>query len=135
MLEDLRGLKRSEWIMAAALFLGVLCPGLLVIFVFDRALFLQLDSLKLVLLSLSISLPVFACFFMLTFTLAEEPDFGDAAYRAAAGGFAFFYPLLLASQLVGWSFRAFAALLIFLLGCYALLLIIQRNRAAAARAR
>lgn len=40
------------------IFLGSLAPGSLVIFVFDRELFMALDTFKLILLSLAITLPV-----------------------------------------------------------------------------
>jgi Na+/proline symporter len=40
------------------IFLGSLAPGALVIFVFDRELFMALDTFKLVLLALAITLPV-----------------------------------------------------------------------------
>ena len=58
MIQDLKQLTWRQGIITLFVFLGSLAPGALVIFVFDRELFMALDAFKLVLLSLAITLPV-----------------------------------------------------------------------------
>lgn len=58
MIQELKHLTWRQGLVSLFIFLGSLAPGALVIFVFDRELFMALDTFKLVLLALAITLPV-----------------------------------------------------------------------------
>lgn len=58
MIQDLKQFTWRQGVLSLFIFLGSLAPGSLVIFVFDRELFMALDTFKLILLSLAITLPV-----------------------------------------------------------------------------
>ena len=55
---DLKHFKPTTWAFVILLFISVACPGFLIIFSFKPDLFLQLEFLKLALLGLSITLPI-----------------------------------------------------------------------------
>lgn len=58
MISELKGITIRQSIIFLFVFLGSVSPGALIIFYFDRDLFINLDSMKLIVLSLAISLPV-----------------------------------------------------------------------------
>lgn len=58
MIQELKNITVRQSIIALFVFLGSISPGALIIFYFDRELFLALDGFKLMVLSLSITLPV-----------------------------------------------------------------------------
>ncbi|MCP4597197.1 hypothetical protein [Neptuniibacter sp.] len=58
MIQELKHLTWRQGLISLFVFLGSLAPGALVLFVFDRELFMALDTFKLVLLSLAITLPI-----------------------------------------------------------------------------
>ncbi|MBR9865883.1 MAG: hypothetical protein GYB20_02170 [Oceanospirillales bacterium] len=58
MISELKGVTVRQSFIFLFVFLGSVSPGALIIFHFDRDLFTNLDSIKLIVLSLAISLPV-----------------------------------------------------------------------------
>lgn len=58
MISELKSVTVRQSIIFLFVFLGSVSPGALIIFHFDRELFINLDSMKLIVLSLAISLPV-----------------------------------------------------------------------------
>lgn len=57
MIKSIKDLNKSNILMISLAFIGVFSPGALTIFHFDKELFMELDTFKLVLLSTAISLP------------------------------------------------------------------------------
>ncbi|UTW03099.1 hypothetical protein KDX31_17500 [Amphritea atlantica] len=58
MISELKGVTIRQSFIFLFVFLGSVSPGALIIFHFDRDLFIDLDSIKLIILSLAITLPV-----------------------------------------------------------------------------
>lgn len=67
-LKDLNGLQPITWGFIVMLLLVTIVPGYLLIFLFNEQLFLEVDTMKLLFLSVSITMPLwsfntFVCFF------------------------------------------------------------------------
>lgn len=67
-LKDLNGLQPITWGFIVMLLLVTIVPGYLLIFLFNEQLFLEVDTVKLLFLSVSITMPLwslntFVCFF------------------------------------------------------------------------
>lgn len=59
-LKDLKGLPPLAWGYAVMIILASIAPGMLMLFLFREGLFVELDTMKLVFLSMSITIPVWA---------------------------------------------------------------------------
>ena len=70
--EQVKKIEVSDLIKTILGLVGVVTPGLLTIFIFKRDQFISLDLWKLVLLSISLSLPVVCLNFILIFSLPTE---------------------------------------------------------------
>ncbi len=70
--DQIKKIEVSDLIKTIIGLVGVVTPGLLTIFFFKRDLFISLDLLKLVLLSISLCLPIVLLNFMLMFALPTE---------------------------------------------------------------
>jgi hypothetical protein len=62
-------------------FVGVISPGLLILFIFKRDLFISLDLLKLILLSISLTLPFILCNLFCVWILWDEVNKGREGNR------------------------------------------------------
>jgi hypothetical protein len=104
---------------AAVFFFSMLGPGFLTIFLFSKAYFVNLDTLKLVLLSLSISMPgmimpaftSYICSIVLVRNHGKDPQiFGgikDWYFRSAFSNAINIYLLLFASYVFNLSVQSF----------------------------
>jgi len=111
-LKDIQNLNKVTVLSASLLFVGLIAPGLLTIYLFLRPLFVQIESAKLVLLALAITAPgLFVPYFLSTVaanvirTMKPEAAerFGTPldwfALHTATNGFNFYLSLLLAYML------------------------------------
>ena len=67
-IKDLSNLQPVTWGLIVMLLLVTIVPGYLLIFLFDKQFFLEVDTVKLVFLSVSFTMPIwslntFVCFF------------------------------------------------------------------------
>ena len=67
-IKDLSNLQPVTWGLIVMLLLVTIVPGYLLIFLFDKQLFLEMDTIKLLFLSVSFTMPLwslntFVCFF------------------------------------------------------------------------
>lgn len=67
--EQVKQIEVSDLLKTIMGLVGVVTPGLLTIFIFKRDLFISLDLWKLILLSISLSLPVVCLNFILMYSL------------------------------------------------------------------
>lgn len=94
----LKNLKMKEFSVATLLFVALICPGFIGLFVLERDFFERVDTLKLVLLSISLSLPAFTISFFLIARIFDD-----------AKGFKF-------RQSAWFSIAFFSAIHVFLVG-------------------
>jgi hypothetical protein len=59
-LKELKGLPPITWGYAVVLILAIIAPGMLLLYFYEEELFYELESLKLILLSVSVTVPIFA---------------------------------------------------------------------------
>lgn len=92
-------------------FVGIVSPGLLVLFLFKRDLFLSLDFLKLMFLSISLSLPIILCNFFLMGPISDnsesKTEVGEALAMALLVSSAVYYLPLVVMYLWGFSLHTF----------------------------
>ena len=69
---DFNTLKPPTWVMLGAMFLSIVCPGVLFLYSFSYNLFISIDTFKLILLSSAIMLPTWVINIILV-TLGYQP--------------------------------------------------------------
>lgn len=127
LLEDIRSLNKTTVLTISLVFIGLIAPGLLTLYLFKPVLFATLDSLKLLLFSLALSAPGLFVPYVVSTIAAKVLDVlkpGAAARlggpidwfasHTATNGFNFYLSLLLA-YLLKWRFITFLVLMIALL--------------------
>jgi hypothetical protein len=57
-IDQVKKLEAFHFVASIVGFVGIISPGLLILFLFKRDLFISLDLIKLILLSVSLSLPI-----------------------------------------------------------------------------
>jgi len=114
MLKDITNLSWGQTIGSILGFMGAISPGFLLIYVFKPELVYQLETVKLIIFSLSLSLPVFIINFL--FISAVDVNNVEVPPQILAG-FALFmsflamYPNLLMAYMFNLSFNIFMAIL------------------------
>jgi hypothetical protein len=73
-IDQAKKLEAQHFVMSILGFVGVISPGFLILFIFKRDLFISLDVLKLILLSVSLSLPIVWCNFSLWAALSGDSE-------------------------------------------------------------
>ena len=58
--EDIKNVEPLTWGLAIMLILVTIVPGLLLLYIFDKPLFMEIESIKLLFLSISLTLPFWA---------------------------------------------------------------------------
>lgn len=107
-IEEIRNLKHREVILAVSVFLSTLAPGFLTIQSFYPDLVKELDVLKLIILSLSITLPSVAFNAMVFAISVEKPRWADVVLVATVSGFFVLYPALIFRLFLHVDLKAFA---------------------------
>jgi hypothetical protein len=73
---DLHKIKSITFVTFMLFCITIICPGIMFVFLFSRELFLETDTFKLILLSVSITTPIFLINSFLI-TLIQEPEIND----------------------------------------------------------
>ena len=60
-INDFRGIPPITWSFIVVMVIGTIIPGLLLVFLFRPDLFMSIETIKLLLLSMGITLPVWLC--------------------------------------------------------------------------
>lgn len=119
MIENIKDLNKSNVLLLSLFFIGVLAPGALTIFIFDRELFSGLDTAKLLLLSVGVSAPGIFLPYMIslisaTVIKAVNPNLdGDTGSEVEWFGIHClnnsinYYLSLWLSYVFGWPFHTF----------------------------
>ena len=117
-LQDLGGLNPSKTFTLMMLVLGLVAPGILVIYVFHPDLFFQLNIGKLLLLAIAITIPFYAINIYVGYRAAknrtdstEHTSLGNM-YVGAIYTVYVFYPVLLLGYLVTIPFKLLLGVLI-----------------------
>lgn len=108
-LEDIDKVKASHVTLLIGVLLSVISPGILIIFYFWPQLFRELDTVKLVFLAISLSLPVVS---INTSMLWADPKKGGVVgnfFVAMGFSFVMLYVCLLAAWYLKMSFAKFVA--------------------------
>lgn len=74
---EILNLKADRLLVGILAMFSTICPGLLIIFIFNQELFVQLDTIKLILLSIAIVAPVFTLV-MFTTAIHEHRKYESA---------------------------------------------------------
>ncbi len=117
LLSEIKKIKFSEFAVYSGLVVAIICPGILVVYLFSPKIFLSLGAIKLLLLSISITLPVFLLNtsivgkMMATSQDAKEFDEVLILLRAIANTMLAFYTALYFSYLLSLSFLTFLILM------------------------
>ena len=117
-IDQVKKLEAFHFAVVILGFVGTVSPGLLVLFLFKRELFLSLDFLKLILLSISLSLPIILCNLFLVGPISENNEskieIRDALAMALVVSSAVFYLPLAVMYLWGFSLHTFVWTLVSL---------------------
>lgn len=60
-INDFKGIPPLTWTFIVAMVIGTIIPGLLLVFLFRQDLFMEVETIKLLFLSMGITLPVWLC--------------------------------------------------------------------------
>ena len=117
LLSEIKELKQKQITLLIAVFLGTVCPGFLVIFHFRPELVERYDAFKLILLSLSLTMPLVALNTVLGAYFEERnrppTEQGVPLVAFSVGLFltaASLFPALLLSYVYGYTFRRFGVI-------------------------
>jgi hypothetical protein len=110
MINEIKTLNWNQTLGVIFVFLGTISPGFLIIYLFKPELISSLDSIKIILFSLSISLPIVVvnmsvCIFG-SFDEEENSKFVGAILALFLTAAAL-YPSILISYIYGFSFKDF----------------------------
>lgn len=122
-LKELKTLEEQHFVVFIGFLAAILSPGLLIIFHFKNDLFFDLDTIKLLLLAVSISLPILFSG-LLVVLLGTEKGFSSISSVSSFVTLMTFYGTFTASYLSDWTFKEFiGAYCIFMIGMTLLTLI------------
>ncbi|EGU30872.1 hypothetical protein VIBRN418_16336 [Vibrio sp. N418] len=108
-------------IYSLAFIAAIVSPGLLMIFIYKRDLFLSLDVIKLLLLALSLSMPILIGTILLSAYDSTGQSFDKLTFYGYFLSLLVAYPPLLFSYLAGFPFPTFV---IILIGSYVSLFVV-----------
>lgn len=111
LISDLKNLDGYFFMVIIALFISIVAPGVLTIYLFLPELFKELTGLTFLLFSISLSLPIFtinAFFVLLSERLLEtEPDFRSIGLVASFMSSMVMFSCLLSAYILALPFKKF----------------------------
>lgn len=107
--QDIREIKTEQFAAYVIIFLAVIAPGLLMIYLFEIELFKSLETLKLIIFAMAISLPLPAINTMLSGHIdkEEEPEIHDHVFLNTFISFAGIYLAILSAYIFSLTFKQF----------------------------
>src|ERR1051326_4936000 len=120
LVEELKSADGFDFAVALVCFLGVLAPGFLTLFLFRPELVITLDTLKVLLFSASLTLPVTGALIVLRHKRTPREHIGVELAVSVSATALIFFPGLLSTYLFHLSFRAFLGFIAAMLGMEAL---------------
>ncbi|ENM5816273.1 TPA: hypothetical protein ACGFXT_003386 [Vibrio cholerae] len=114
LIREIRNLSSHQVIYSLACFAAIVSPGLLIIFTYKRELFLTLELFKLLMLSISLSVPILACTILLSASDSDEQSFDKITFFGYFISLILVYPTLFFSYMLKLPFSNFAIALIVL---------------------
>lgn len=123
-LSDIKAFDSKGLLVVGAACLGLVCPGFLTLYIFDRTLFLEADVFKVLVLSASLSAPSFVALFSTTLigervftqmhpqTMGSFGGFKEWFVTHAFSNATIFFSALLLHFFFGLSFKGFAGWII-----------------------
>lgn len=114
LIREIRKLSSHQVIYSLAFFAAIVSPGLLIIFTYKRELFLTLELFKLLMLSISISIPILACTILLSASDSDEQSFDKITFFGYFISLILVYPTLFFSYMLKLPFSNFVIVLIVL---------------------
>ena len=107
-IQSITEVKIEHFAAYSILFLSVIAPGLLVLYLFKFHFFLELDSFKLLLLSIAFSLPIPTINTVFSGLVAKEaPDLEEHVFSNVAISFVGMYLAILISYIFSLNFKEF----------------------------
>ena len=135
LLQGIKEIKITEFCVYTIVFLSVIAPGLLIIFLYKPALFQSLDSIKLLLFSAALSLPIptFNTFLMaIIWDLKEggREAFEELVMLTMASSFLVLYIAIAVAYLRSLDFKGFLFYVLILnVSCAAYAFVCSRIKA------
>ena len=127
-IDQVKKLEAAHFVMSILGFVGAISPGLLILFLFKRDLFISLDLLKLILLSASLSLPIILCNFLLWVVPVDSKESnngpGGALVMALVASSAVIYFPLVISFLWGLGLHTYIWILVGLESTLAIIVVL-----------
>jgi hypothetical protein len=116
-LDDLKQLKHTDFVIATVTFISIVAPGILILQMFKPTLFAALDTIKVIFLAISFTLPIVAVNFFgigyaghLKRVRQREPlndSHGLISFFAMLATFSIFYSAIALAYFCGLSFKNF----------------------------
>ncbi|EGQ8523149.1 hypothetical protein GQ853_24240 [Vibrio parahaemolyticus] len=106
-LKELKGISAFHLVTSVTFLASIVSPGVLLVFQFKRELFLELETIKLLLLSISISLPVIFASVLLVIFDDKDTVWDSVSSVAPFVTLLLFYITFLAAYLLELSFQQF----------------------------
>lgn len=117
LVDEVRKLEPADFALAVGVFIAIVAPGFLTIYLYKPELVSSLDTFKLLVFSSAITLPVVVANFAAAAYLANEdspPNFADISMQALASGCVVLYISLILSYLLTLTFRFHLGVLAFI---------------------
>ncbi len=106
-LKELKGISAFHLVTSVTFLASIVSPGVLLVFQFKRELFLELETIKLLLLSISISLPVIFASVLLVIFDDKDTVWDSVSSVAPFVTLLLFYINFFAAYLLELSFQQF----------------------------
>lgn len=108
LVDEVRKLEPADFALAVGVFIAIVAPGFLTIYLYKPALISSLDTFKLLVFSSAITLPVVVANFAAAAYLTNEkshPDLADISMQSLASACIALYFSLIVSYLLTLTFR------------------------------
>ncbi|WP_433915711.1 hypothetical protein [Vibrio vulnificus] len=112
LIQEIKSLSSHQIIYSLAFSAAIISPGLLIIFTYKRELFLNLDLIKLLMLSVSLSVPIIVCATLLAVYDTDEQSLDKITFFGYFISLILVYPTLFSAYLLSFSFKTFSFMLL-----------------------
>ena len=129
LIREIKSLSSHQVIYSLAFITAIISPGLLIIFTYKRELFLTLDIFKLLLLSVSLSVPILICTLLMAAYDSDGQCFNKTSFFGCFICLVVVYPILFLCYFMQLPFSQFAAMLVIF--CLSILFLTWRDKTRA----
>jgi hypothetical protein len=132
LISDIRSLDANHFLLASAMLVGLLVPGILTLYTFDRSFLIESGAITTIVLAISVTSPSFAMLFVTTLigvrvfsemkpeTAENFGGFTEWAITHSISNACIFFFVLFLHTLIGFPFCTFALFVLIFLVSYLL---------------